>query len=77
MAEPEPPVFELDLAELELERGVELTRWVDAIRQHLREHRRVRICSCPQMLAHTLYKVGMLGDPRLELVDTREEEPYG
>lgn len=77
MAEPDPPPFELDLHELEFDRGVELTHWVDTIREHLRVHGRVRIHGCPQMLAHTLYKVGMLTDPRLELVDTREEEPYG
>ena len=75
MAEPDPP--ELDLAELEFERGVELTHWVDEVRARLRTHGRLRVRHCPQMLAHTLYKVGMLRDGRLELVDTREEEPYG
>ena len=70
-------VHELDLTELELERGVEVARWVDRLRDELRTHGRLRVLHCPQMLAHTLYKTGMLRDGRLELVEPREEEPYG
>ncbi|EDM79416.1 hypothetical protein PPSIR1_02646 [Plesiocystis pacifica SIR-1] len=33
--------------------------------------------ACPQMLAHTLYKAGLLRGGSIELVDVREEEPYG
>lgn len=71
--------FEIDLGELEFDAhdGVEVARWVDRIREHLRTQGRVRVRRCPQMLAHTLYKVGLLRDGRIELIDTREEEPYG
>ncbi len=77
MAKAEP--HELDLAELEFDAdaGVEVARWIDRIRALLREHGRLRLRACPQMLAHTLYKVGMLRDDRLELVEPREEDPYG
>ena len=78
MAEAEPTsVVELDLAELELERGVDVARWVDELRARAREHGRLRVRACPQMLAHTLYKAGLLRDGRIELVEVREEEPYG
>ena len=77
MAAAEP--FELDLGELEFDAddGVEVARWVDRIRARVHSHGRVLVRRCPQMLAHTLYKVGLLRDGRIELVDTREEEPYG
>lgn len=72
---------EIDLGELEFaadaDAGVDLARWVDRLRAQLREHGRLSIHRCPQMLAHTLYKVGMLRDGRISLIDVREEEPYG
>ena len=86
MAAPERPTtgergVELDLAEVEIEPGVEgglaVARWVDELRARMQDHGRVRVCNCPQLLAHTLYKAGLLRDGRLELVDVREEEPYG
>lgn len=73
MAEP----AELDLDDLELDEGVEVARWIDRIRALLRAHGRVRVRACPQMLAHTLYKTGMLRDGRVELIAVRNEEPYG
>ena len=80
MAAPEPadPV-DVDLAELEFERddGVLVAGWIDRVRALLREHGRVNLRHCPQMLAHTLYKVGLLRDGRIVLIDPREEEPYG
>ena len=73
--------MEIDLAAVEIEGdvggGLVVARWVDELRARVREHGRVRVHGCPQMLAHTLYKVGMLRDGTLELIDTREEEPYG
>lgn len=66
----------VDLCELELDTGLELARWVDELRALVRRHGRVRVRACPQMLAHTLYKAGLLRDGRIELVETREEEPY-
>jgi len=71
----------LDLGELEFTAdtagGVELARWVDRLRALVREHDRLSVHRCPQMLAHTLYKTGLLRDGRIELIDVREEEPYG
>ena len=76
-AEPE----RIDLRELEFgadgAAGVALSHWIDHLRERVRAHGRVIVHHCPQMLAHTLYKTGMLRDGRIVLVDTREEEPYG
>lgn len=70
---------ELDLAELEFEPsdGVALAGWVDRVRERVRARGRVVIRHCPQMLAHTLYKAGLLRDGRIVLVEVRDEEPYG
>ncbi len=72
--------WELDLAEVEFDRddpgaGVAVTVWVDRLRELVARHGRVRVHECPQMLAHTLYKVGMLRDRTIELASVRDEEP--
>ena len=80
MAAAEPhTAHEIDLSELEFEpdEGPEIARRVDRIRALVEAHGRVRVDHCPQMLAHTLYKIGALRDGRIALVDAREEEPYG
>lgn len=75
------PKLELDLSDLELDlecdAGLAVARWVDHLRKRVHEHGCIRVLACPQMLAHTLYKAGLLRDGRIELVDVREEEPYG
>ena len=38
---------------------------------------RVILRNCPQMLAHTLYKAGLLRRGDIVLESVREEEPYG
>jgi hypothetical protein len=72
-----PADVEVDLTELELDSGVAVARWVDELRARVRAHGRIRVRGCPQMLAHTLYKANLLRDGSIELVDVREEEPYG
>ncbi|MEX1363769.1 MAG: hypothetical protein AB1Z98_11620 [Nannocystaceae bacterium] len=67
----------LELAELDVDDGPELARLVTRLRALAREHGRLQLRDCPQMLAHTLYKAGLLRDGRIELVSVREEEPYG
>ncbi len=81
MSEPKDSRFEIDLGEIDLDferdPGLAVARWVDDLRALAREHGFIRVLACPQMLAHTLYKAGLLRDGRIELVDVREEEPYG
>lgn len=73
--------LQIDLTDLDLDHerdaGLAVARWVDELRARAREHGCIRVLACPQMLAHTLYKAGLLRDGRIELVDVREEEPYG
>ena len=65
----------IDLSELEIEDGPGMATLVTRLREVA--HRRGGLClrHCPQMLAHTLYKVGMLQDGRLQLVAPRVESP--
>ncbi|MFT5686651.1 MAG: hypothetical protein ACI8RZ_007607 [Myxococcota bacterium] len=65
----------LDLLDLDLEDGVSVAETVNALRTLLARHSTLTLLHAPQMLAHTLYKVGMLQDGRLVLVRPRVESP--
>lgn len=63
------------LEEAELVDGSAIAQMVDAVRLLLERFERVRLIRSPQILAHSIYRVGMLvGNSRLELVEPREEE---
>ena len=48
---------------------------VDAVRLLVDRFDQVRLIRSPQMLAHSIYRLGMLTEgSRLELVEPREEE---
>ena len=66
----------LDLADREPADSAEVAALVEEIRS-LAATGPIHIHNCPQMVAHTLYKVGDLRDGRIVLVDPRQEEPYG
>ncbi len=68
--------LELDLDELELETGILVAREVDRLRA-LAAGQVVVLRNCPQMLAHTLYKAGLLRGGRIVVASMREEEPFG
>jgi len=63
----------LDLADLDVDDGVAVTFVVDAIRA-LRARAPVTVRAAPQMVAHTLYKVGDLRGGDIVLVAPREDE---
>jgi hypothetical protein len=65
---------ELLMEDAELTDGISVTHMVDAVRLLLRSYGQVRLIRSPQMLAHSLYRVGMLQGGGLELVEPREEE---
>ena len=46
-----------------------------ALRALLHEHGALTLIGAPQMLAHTLYKIGSLNTAGLRLEDVREDEP--
>ncbi len=64
----------LDFRELELDDGSAVAETVNALRELLVQASLV-VHNAPQMLAHTLYKCGMLEGARLVLKTPRIEEP--
>jgi len=68
-----PLLFELD--ELDLEDGVSVARTISALRLAAAGRSSVTLRNAPQMLAHTLYKVGMLDT--FTLIDPRHDEGHG
>jgi arginine decarboxylase-like protein len=69
-------VHVLDLAELETGTGLELAAMVDELRARAARGPLI-VRNCPQMLAHTLYKAGLLRSGHIVLESVRDEEPYG
>lgn len=67
----------VDLAELELDGPAAVLEAVEVVRTLLAGSGTLTLLHSPQLLAHTLYRVGLLEGAALELVDTRQEEPYG
>ena len=72
-----PAIPSLDLAELDIEDGVAATEAVNAVRLLCSRVTRLRIIASPQVLAHNLYRTGMLATGTIELVDMREDEAFG
>ena len=64
-----PAGLAVDMRDLEIEDGVAMALTISTIRRHLP----IRILYAPQMLAHTLYKIGMLDSERVELVFPRSD----
>lgn len=59
---------------LDLDTGGATVAWHQAVRTLRDRHGRVVLVDAPQMLAHSLYKVGDLADGRVELVTPRRDE---
>ncbi len=66
--------LEIDLYDLEFSDGPAVAEAVNAIRAILDWHPELVLHGAPQMLAHTLYKVGMLEEGSLTLENPREDE---
>lgn len=65
------------MSEVEVDDGPALARMVSRLRALVDEHGALELHACPQLLAHTLYKAGLLRSGRIALVSVRDEEPYG
>lgn len=66
----------LDLHGLDIADGAGLAVAIVAIRQLGARAAKLILVGAPQMLAHNLYRVGLLGGG-IELVDMRQDEPAG
>ena len=71
----EPTIVDLD--DVDADDAATVGRIVDELRAAAAKGQRVIVRNCPQMVAHTLYKAGILSRGELELESYREEEPYG
>lgn len=67
----------LDLSELDIDDGPAMARLVTQLRELARQRGSLCLRDCPQMLAHTLYKIGALSEGLIVLESPREEEPHG
>lgn len=66
----------IELGDTEMNDGAACARLATAIRQAAQRVGDVVVVEAPQVLAHTLYRVGALGDGRsgaVQLVEPREE----
>lgn len=69
--------LQLDLLQLELMDSGAVLEMHELLRRLAHPFRPLAILHAPQILAHSLYRVGDLERPDLYLVEPREEEPYG
>lgn len=67
----------IDLDAVETDDGPALARLVSRLRSLAEREGSVVLVNCPQMLAHTLFKSGVLGAGRIHVASWRQEEPYG
>lgn len=72
-----PVISRLDLAELDIVDGVAATHAVNAVRMLHSRASFLCIEHAPQVLAHNLYRTGLLMDDGIVLEAMREDEAYG
>ncbi len=66
--------MDLDLAGLDIEEGISMVRVIHSIKQHLQSGFHLTLRQPPQMMAHNLYRIGLLNHPLLHLESVRMEE---
>lgn len=64
----------LHLYGLDIESGLATAAWHDVVRRLRERHGHVVLVEAPQMLAHSLYKVGDLQDGRIRLIGPRTDD---
>jgi hypothetical protein len=69
-------VVRLDLADEDADDPLALANRIDELRVLVEAGCTVELANCPQMLAHTLYKAGLLRGGRIVVATMRAEEPY-
>jgi anti-anti-sigma regulatory factor len=67
---------DVDMLEVDAIDGESIAHLVGIVRTHLASGAAIALRHAPQMLAHTLYKTGMLGNARLELIEPRSDEQH-
>jgi anti-anti-sigma regulatory factor len=68
----------IDMFGFDINDGVSVAIAVNALRDLLKRVSQLQLIGAPQILCHNLYRVGLLGPgSAIELIDMREDEPYG
>lgn len=67
----------IDLGGLDIEDGTGIAVAVNALRQLCAQTAKLILVGAPQMLAHNLYRIGLLDRGQIELIDMRQDEPAG
>jgi len=68
----------LDMSAFDIADGIGIATAINMLRYLLERGEKLIIIAAPQLLAHNLYRVGMLeANSRIALLAMREEEPYG
>jgi anti-anti-sigma regulatory factor len=68
----------IDLFDFDVDDGVSVVTAINALRDLLKRVGRVQLIGAPQILCHNIYRVGLLeSNTAIELIDMREDEPYG
>ena len=67
----------LDLYGLDIDDGIALVTVINSLRRLRDQTARIVLKGAPQMLGHNLYRVGMLDDDAITLIDMRLDEPSG
>lgn len=75
--EPVQEPLTLELAGLEIPDSAGIAAAIEALRLLLQRTPSLTVVHSPHLLAHTLYRLGLLEEGRLALVEPRQEEPYG
>jgi len=70
-------VSQLWLDEFDIVDGVAAVEAVNIVRHLLEGQTSLSIHGSPQVLAHNLYRTGLLGEGRIHLEAMREDEAYG
>ena len=65
----------LNLRGLDIDDPLALATAINSLRRLRARAARIILEGAPQMLCHNLYRVGLLGDNRIELIDMRKDEP--
>lgn len=71
-------VIVLDMFAFDVDDGVAIATTINALRDLLKRVKKLKLLGASQILCHNLYRVGMLeSNDAIELLEMREDEPYG
>jgi anti-anti-sigma regulatory factor len=68
----------LVMSGFDVDDGIGVATAINGLRDLLKRVDRLQLTGAPQILCHNLYRVGLLdANTKIELLDMRQDEPYG